>query len=83
MSTNIHASNAEKRTLGSATPMFRPEIQHAVDGVLLEKSLSLDLGPPAILGRIETQTAKAEVDEGPTAVAIMTDNSIEKETKGE
>lgn len=55
MSTSVHSSNAEKRTLGSTTPMFRPRAEgvssHNVgNGVALASLLEekLTLGPPAV-----------------------------------
>lgn len=52
VSTRIHSSNTEKRSLGSTTPMFRPQSQSIVDGNgatamlshLLEDTLTLE--PP-------------------------------------
>jgi glutamate--cysteine ligase catalytic subunit len=55
VSTSVHASNAEKRSLGSTTPMFRPRVEsgntHAIgNGVALTSLLEekLTLGSPVI-----------------------------------
>lgn len=55
VSTSVHSSNTEKRTLGSTTPMFRPRVEavgtvEVGNGVALASLLEekLTLGPPAI-----------------------------------
>lgn len=63
VSTRVHSSNTEKRTLGSTTPMFRPQADSVVIGgngelaleTLLEDKLSL--GPPAVVANDIEQTA--------------------------
>lgn len=63
VSTRVHSSNTEKRTLGSTTPMFRPQADSVViggDGELALKTLledKLSLGPPAATSNDNEQTA--------------------------
>jgi len=50
VSTSVHSSNTEKRTLGSTTPMFRPQTEGSLSGIALSAMLDdkFTLGHPGI-----------------------------------
>lgn len=66
VSTSVHSSNAEKRTLGSTTPMFRPNANSGLEingdnsglTALLEDKLTLEA--PSIFHKPEANGVKAE-----------------------
>jgi len=71
VSTNIHTSNAEKRTLGSTTPMFRNPLggQLAANGssqdlvTLLQSNLTLDPPTLSLENKTEDETTVQESGE--------------------
>lgn len=54
MSTSVHSSNTEKRTLGSTTPMFRPQMKTGCDANIGDLKLSALLEDKLSLGRPAT-----------------------------
>lgn len=66
VSTSVHSSNAEKRTLGSTTPMFRPNANSGLEingdnsglTALLEDKLTLEA--PSIFHKPEANGVQAE-----------------------
>ena len=67
VSTSVHSSNTEKRTLGSTTPMFRPQTETGLDANLEGMKLSalledkLSLGPPAANDKAATTNGKIAI----------------------
>jgi len=54
VSTSVHSSNTEKRTLGSTTPMFRPQMKTGCDANIGDLKLSALLEDKLSLGRPAT-----------------------------